>query len=72
MLFVSLFNGGLVTNIAVAWACVQIITEAQLAKQSLKDIESRNTDILKLEKSITELHDIFMDMAMLVDNQVCI
>ncbi len=40
------------------------------AKQSLKDIEDRHNDILKLEKSITELRDMFMDMAMLVEQQV--
>lgn len=40
------------------------------AKQSLKDIEARHNDILKLEKSITELRDMFLDMAMLVEQQV--
>jgi len=27
---------------------------------------------MKLEKSIKELHDMFMDMAMLVESQVCL
>lgn len=36
----------------------------------LADIEARHTDILKLEQSITELHSMFMDMAILVENQV--
>lgn len=49
----------------------QIITDTQQAKQSLKDIEARHNDIMKLEKSIKELHDMFMDMAMLVESQVC-
>lgn len=49
---------------------MQIITETQQAKQSLKDIEARHNDIMKLEKSIKELHDMFMDMAMLVESQV--
>ena len=48
----------------------QIITETQQAKQSLADIEARHADIMKLEKSIKELHDMFMDMAMLVESQV--
>lgn len=39
-------------------------------KQSLKDIEARHEDIMKLESSIKELHDMFMDMAMLVESQV--
>jgi len=51
---------------------VQIITDTQQAKQSLKDIEARHNDIMKLEKSIKELHDMFMDMAMLVESQVCL
>lgn len=46
-----------------------IITETQQAKQSLADIEARHQDIMKLEKSIKELHDMFMDMAMLVESQ---
>jgi len=50
--------------------CIQIITDTQQAKQSLKDIEARHNDIMKLEKSIKELHDMFMDMAMLVESQV--
>jgi syntaxin 1A len=46
-----------------------IITETQAARQSLKDIEARHNDIIKLENSIRELHDMFMDMAMLVESQ---
>jgi len=36
----------------------------------LKDIEARHNDIMKLESSIRELHEMFMDMAMLVESQV--
>lgn len=46
-----------------------IITETQQARQSLKDIEARHNDIMKLESSIRELHEMFMDMAMLVESQ---
>ncbi|KAK3930747.1 Syntaxin-1A, partial [Frankliniella fusca] len=42
-----------------------IIMETQQAKQTLADIEARHADIIKLENSIRELHDMFMDMAML-------
>lgn len=45
--------------------------ETQQAKQTLADIEARHADIIKLETSIRELHDMFMDMAMLVESQVC-
>jgi t-SNARE complex subunit (syntaxin) len=44
--------------------------ETKIAKQTLADIEARHNDILKLEQSIKELHDMFMDMAMLVEAQV--
>lgn len=50
--------------------CFQIIMETQQAKQTLADIEARHADIVKLERSIQELHDMFMDMAMLVEQQV--
>ncbi|CRL07646.1 CLUMA_CG020610, isoform D [Clunio marinus] len=46
-----------------------IIMETQQAKQTLADIEARHSDIIKLENSIRELHDMFMDMAMLVESQ---
>ncbi|EYC36026.1 hypothetical protein Y032_0944g3150 [Ancylostoma ceylanicum] len=48
-----------------------IITDTQQAKQTLADIEARHNDIMKLESSIRELHDMFMDMAMLVESQNC-
>lgn len=46
--------------------------ETQQAKQTLADIEARHADIIKLENSIRELHDMFMDMAMLVESQVLV
>ncbi|KAF6032615.1 Syx1A [Bugula neritina] len=46
-----------------------IVMETQQAKKTLADIEARHQDILKLENSIRELHDMFMDMAMLVESQ---
>lgn len=44
--------------------------ETAQARQTLADIEARHADIIKLENSIRELHDMFMDMAMLVESQV--
>ena len=44
--------------------------ETQAAKKSLADIEARHEDIMKLENSIRELHDMFVDMAVLVESQV--
>jgi len=46
-----------------------IVMETQAAKKTLADIEARHQDIMKLENSIRELHDMFMDMAMLVESQ---
>ncbi|XP_053205819.1 syntaxin-1A-like isoform X1 [Panonychus citri] len=46
-----------------------IMTDTQQARQTLADIEARHADIIKLENSIRELHDMFMDMAMLVESQ---
>lgn len=39
-------------------------------RQTLADIEARHADIKKLEKSIVELHEMFLDMATLVESQV--
>lgn len=47
----------------------EIITETQQAKQSLKEIEDRHNDIIKLENSIRELKDMFFDMACLIEQQ---
>lgn len=46
--------------------------DTQQAKQTLADIEARHADIIKLETSIRELHDMFMDMATLIESQVSI
>lgn len=44
--------------------------DTQQAKQTLADIEARHADIIKLETSIRELHDMFLDMATLIESQV--
>lgn len=54
----------------VSYIIRQIIMDTHQAKQTLADIEARHADIIKLENSIRELHDMFMDMAMLVESQV--
>lgn len=46
-----------------------IIIETQQARQALGDIEARHKDILNLENSIRELHEMFLDMALLVESQ---
>ncbi|ERE75166.1 syntaxin-2-like protein [Cricetulus griseus] len=46
-----------------------IISDSQITRQALNEIESRHKDIMKLETSIRELHEMFMDMAMFVEAQ---
>ncbi|XP_020860008.1 syntaxin-2 isoform X1 [Phascolarctos cinereus] len=46
-----------------------IISDSQITRQALNEIESRHKDIMKLESSIRELHEMFMDMAMFVEIQ---
>ncbi|XP_014027310.1 syntaxin-2 isoform X3 [Salmo salar] len=46
-----------------------IISDSQITRQALNEIVSRHQDIIRLESSIRELHAMFMDMAMLVENQ---
>ncbi|MBN3305411.1 STX3 protein, partial [Amia calva] len=45
------------------------IVDSSISKQALNEIESRHKDIVRLESSIKELHDMFVDIAMLVENQ---
>ena len=46
-----------------------IITDTQQALQSLQEIQARHRDIIKLEKNILELHDLFLEMAQLIEHQ---
>ncbi|KAM4808436.1 syntaxin-2 isoform 2-T2 [Rhinophrynus dorsalis] len=46
-----------------------IISDSQITRQALNEIESRHKDIMKLESSIRELHEMFLDIAMMVETQ---
>ncbi|XP_062859176.1 syntaxin-4 [Trichomycterus rosablanca] len=46
-----------------------ILADAQATKQALNEIESRHDEIVKLEKSIRDLHDMFQYLAMEVEAQ---
>ncbi|XP_040211982.1 syntaxin-4 [Rana temporaria] len=46
-----------------------LLKDTQVTKQTLNEIESRHDEILKLEKSILELHDMFMLLSMEVEAQ---
>ncbi|TMS22808.1 Lysine-specific demethylase 2A [Larimichthys crocea] len=45
------------------------ILDSKINQQALNEIEARHKDIMRLESSIKELHDMFVDIAMLVENQ---
>ncbi|XP_019908644.1 syntaxin-2 isoform X2 [Esox lucius] len=46
-----------------------IISDSHITRQALNEIESRHKDIIRLESSIKELHEMFVDIAMLVETQ---
>lgn len=46
-----------------------IISDSKVTRQALNEIESRHKDIMRLETSIRELHEMFLDMAMFVETQ---
>lgn len=46
-----------------------ILIDAQATKQALNEIESRHDEILKLERSIKDLHEMFQYLAMEVEAQ---
>ena len=48
---------------------VQQMRSVLEAKEQLREVESRHAEILKLERSIIELHDLFVDVAQLVETQ---
>lgn len=60
---------GMVADGGSLHGLLQII-DSQISRQALSEIEGRHKDIVRLESSIKELHDMFMDIAMLVENQV--
>lgn len=49
---------------------IQILIDAKATRQALNEIESRHDEILKLERSIKDLHDMFQYLAMEVEAQV--
>ncbi|XP_043115838.1 syntaxin-1A isoform X1 [Puntigrus tetrazona] len=46
-----------------------MIMECTISEQAMNEIETRHNEIIKLENSIRELHDMFVDMAILVESQ---
>ncbi len=48
---------------------MQIITETLEARQALEDVTARHQEIIKLERSIRDLRDMFVEMSLLVERQ---
>lgn len=46
-----------------------IETQTQEARQALRDVEARHAELLKVETSLKEVHELFMQMAQLVSTQ---
>ncbi|XP_036438574.1 syntaxin-11-like [Colossoma macropomum] len=46
-----------------------VISEGKTARSALNQIESRHRDLLELEKRIKSIHEVFLDVAMLVEEQ---
>ncbi|XP_067132841.1 syntaxin-like [Centruroides vittatus] len=46
-----------------------IVMETKKAQETLDDINACHADIMKLERNIIELHEMFMDMTMIIENQ---
>jgi len=54
-------------NFSVFTGSILLRTEQE--RQMLADVTARHDDIVKLEKSLRELHDLFLEMAILIENQ---
>ena len=48
----------------------QIIAESDKAKETLRDLEARHSELKTLEQSVTQVRDLFADLALMVDIQV--
>ena len=46
------------------------MTDVKIAKKTLDDIEARHKEILKLERDIQMLNEMFLDMSILITEQV--
>jgi len=46
-----------------------LLRETEDAKQKLNAVQARHEEIVKLEKSIMEVHEMFLDLAVLVESQ---
>lgn len=48
----------------------QKFVESESAKLALRDLQDRHDELLKLEKGIQEMHDMFVELNLMIENQV--
>ncbi|KAJ8286550.1 hypothetical protein GJAV_G00040470 [Gymnothorax javanicus] len=46
-----------------------VLSDCEITREALSEIESRHKDIVQLESSIRELHQMFLDIALLLETQ---
>ena len=46
-----------------------IVKETAQAKEDLKQLEGRHSELIKLEKGITEVHEMFLDLSAMLEVQ---
>lgn len=44
--------------------------ESESAKLALRDLQERHQELLKLEKGIQEMHDMFLELNLMIESQV--
>ena len=52
-----------------SFLCLPLYIIFTYNRQTINDIQNRHEMFLSLEKSITELHDMFLDIAQLIESQ---
>ncbi len=50
---------------------LQLLKCTNEAKKSLNFVQERHEEVVNLEHLIQEVHDLFLELALLVDAQVC-
>lgn len=48
----------------------QYLVETKEAQQQLRDVESRHQELLEIESHLTKIRDLFVQIAILVEQQV--
>lgn len=52
--------------------CFQIIADSLVARQMLNDVTARHNELMEMESNIRDIHEIFQELANMVEQQVCL